>query len=202
MDTLASKKTADTDYPIHHLIADRWSPRAFADKPIPKAIIGGLLEAARWSASSSNKQPWSFIIATQDDSEAFDKMLNVLKEGNQIWAKSAPLLMLAVAHHADKNRIAMYDLGLAVQNITTQALSNDLYVHQMGGIYRDKAEEIYYVPEEHSVVVAIAIGYLGDADTLPDNLKARELATRTRKPLSEFVFNGDWGDTADIAKKA
>lgn len=189
-------KSAQTTYPIHALLANRWSPRAFADKPIALEVIGSLLEAARWSASSNNKQPWAFIIATRDNSEAFEKMLSVIKEGNQVWAKNAPLLMLTVI--PDERDIDLHDLGLAVQSLTTEALSRDLYVHQMGGIFPREAEKLYNVPDGYRVITGLAIGYLGDPADLPDNLRQREQATRSRKPFSEFVFEGTWAQPAQI----
>ncbi|MEQ8675793.1 MAG: nitroreductase family protein [Aggregatilineales bacterium] len=186
-------KSAKTDYDIHPFLANRWSPRAFADKAIPSAEIGSLLEAARWSASSGNSQPWSFIVATRDNADEYEKMLGVLKEGNQRWAASAPLLILAVAHDAHTRTISLFDLGLAVQNLTTEAQSRDLFVHQMGGIYPEKAHEIYNVPAEHKVVVALAVGYLGNPNDLPDDLRERELNERSRKPLASIAFESEWG---------
>jgi nitroreductase len=189
-------KSAKTDYKIHPILANRWSPRAFSEKPIPQAVIGSLLEAARWSASSGNSQPWSFIVATKNNPEEYAKLASVLKEGNQRWANSAPLLILAVAHDAHTRPISLYDLGLAVQNLTIEAHANDLFVHQMGGIYPEKAHELYNIPAEHKPVVAIAVGHLGNLNDLPDDLREREISARDRKTLAFFVFEGLWGKTA------
>lgn len=190
-------KSAKTDFQIHPLLANRWSPRAFSSKAIPRAVIGSLLEAARWSASSGNAQPWSFIVATKDNKDEFEKLASVLKEGNQRWANSAPLLILAVAHDAHTRPISLYDLGLAVQNLTVEAQSHELFVRQMGGIYPEKAHELYNIPAEHKPVVAIAVGYLGNISDLPDDLREREMSARDRKTLASFVFEKKWGNTAN-----
>ena len=63
------EKLAETDYPIHDLIRNRWSPRAFADRAVEPEKLLSLLEAARWAPSSYNYQPWGFIIATKDNPE-------------------------------------------------------------------------------------------------------------------------------------
>ena len=60
-------KPAPVDHPIHDLLRDRWSPRAFSEKPVPAEILRSLFEAARWAPSSYNAQPWAFLVATKDD---------------------------------------------------------------------------------------------------------------------------------------
>src|SRR5436305_14716764 len=83
---------ATTDHPVHDLIAQRWSPYAFADRPVSKEDLLSLFEAARWAPSSYNEQPWSYLVATRDDPEEFGRLLSCLVEGNQAWAKAAPVL--------------------------------------------------------------------------------------------------------------
>lgn len=189
------EKPAKTQYPIHEILRDRWSPRAFSTESLSTETIGSLLEAARWAPSSNNLQPWRFIIATRDDAEAYEKLLSVINEFNRDWAKSAPLLLLAVAKqtkdNGKTNKSALHDLGLAVAQLTTQATAMDLYLHQMGGILPDKAREIYSIPDDYLVHTAIAVGYADDPETLPDKLAKRERQERSRQPLSEFVFR-EW----------
>ena len=91
------QKPAPSDFPVHELIRERWSPRAFADKPVPQDVLRSIFEAARWAPSSNNEQPWAYIVATKDDRGYLEKMLSVLVEFNAHWAKHAPVLALAVA---------------------------------------------------------------------------------------------------------
>ena len=88
------EKRARTDHPIHTLLAERWSPYAFADRPVSREDLLSLFEAARWAASSYNEQPWSYLVATRDDPNGFALLLSCLVEGNQAWAKAAPVLAL------------------------------------------------------------------------------------------------------------
>ena len=187
-----------TDHPIHELIAARWSPYSFEERPVRPSDLASIFEAARWSASSYNEQPWSFIVATADEQEEFERMLSCLGEWNQGWAKAAPVLVLAVtnqrfAKNGKENRAAVYDLGQAVANLVIEATARGLSVHQMAGILPDKAREIYQIPEHADVWTALAIGYRGEAAALPDALKEKDLAARERKPLAQFVFSGRWG---------
>jgi nitroreductase len=199
----ALKKTATTSAPIHSLISERWSPRAFADRPVEPEKLRSLFEAARWAASSYNGQPWHFIVATKHDPENYKKVLECFVEFNQSWAKNAPVLALSVAklkfdHNSEKNTHAFYDVGQATATLAIQAEELGLAVHQMAGILPEKAREIFGIPEGYEAVAGIAIGYPGDAHTLPDHLKKSELAPRERKALDSFVFAGKWGKVSPI----
>lgn len=200
------QKSAVTDHPIHELIRNRWSPRAFSDKSVEPGVLASLFEAARWAASSFNDQPWAYLVATKDDSENFKKMVAVLMEFNANWAKNAPVLAISVArrnfsHDGSPNPVAMHDVGAANAQLTAEATSRGLLVHQMAGFSRDKARQTFGIPEIWDPVSAIAIGYPGDPDTLAEDFRKRELAPRTRKPLREFVMTGSWGHTAPFARK-
>ncbi len=196
-------KKASTDYPIHELLAKRWSPYGFEDRPVAQADLLSLFEAARWAASSYNEQPWSFLVATREDPEEFARLLSCLVDGNQGWAKAAPVLALGVAslrfsRNNKDNRAAVHDLGLAAGNLVVEATARGLCVHQMIGILPDKAREVYQIPEYWEAWTAMAIGYKADPAKLPDALKQRDLAPRQRKPLTEFVFTGKWGQPSQL----
>jgi nitroreductase len=200
------QKPAPSDFPVHQLISDRWSPRAFSDKPVSPDVLRSLFEAARWAPSSNNEQPWAYIVATRDDKENFAKMLSVLVEFNANWAKSAPVLALAIAKlnfakNNAPNRNALYDTGAATALLSVEATARGLAVHQMAGFDPDKARQVFAIPAGCEAIAALAIGYPGDPDSLPQPLKDRELAPRTRKPLSEFVMAGHWGHTASFVAK-
>jgi nitroreductase len=198
------EKPADAQHPIHDLLARRWSPRAFSDKPVAADTLRSLWEAARWAPSSANEQPWSFLVATKDDQQEFGRMLGCLVEGNQIWARQAPVLMVSVAARLDRdkdpNAHAWYDVGQAVADLSVQATALGLFVHQMAGILPDKIRELYQIPDTHEPVTGIALGYAGTPEQLPDKLRQRELAPRTRKSIGEFIFAGRWGQVSQIAK--
>jgi nitroreductase len=194
-------KRAPTDFPVHDFIAERWSPRAFSDKPVAPAVLASLFEAARWAPSSSNEQPWTYIVATKEDAEDFAKLVSVLVPFNVTWAQHAPVLALAVAELAfakngTPNRNAQYDVGAASAWLTVEATSRGLFVHQMAGYEHDKARQVFGIPAGWEPIAAMAIGYPGEPESLPQPLRDREVAPRTRKPISEFVMSGSWGKKA------
>ncbi len=197
------EKPADTRQPIHDLLRRRWSPRAFSPRPVEPEKIVSLLEAARWAASCFNDQPWSFLVSTRGEGEAFDRMLSCLVEANRVWARSAPVLMISVARLAFArngrlNRHAFHDVGAAAACLTIQAMALGLWVHQMAGIERDRVRELYAIPEGHEAVAGIAVGHAGDPEELPAPLRQREHAPRERRPLEEIAFAGSWGMPANF----
>ncbi|MBM4133887.1 MAG: nitroreductase family protein [Nitrospira sp.] len=197
-------KPANPDHPIHEILQRRWSPRAFSSRRVEPETLRCLLEAARWAPSSNNAQPWSFLVATQDDPGEFQRLLSCLREGNIRWVKQAPVLLISVARlnfedSRQPNRHAFHDIGLAAANLTVQATAMGLVVHQMAGFFPEKVKELYAVPADHEPVTAIALGYPGDPATLPDDLRERESAMRTREPIGAFVFSGRWGQRSPLA---
>lgn len=200
------QRPADTTYPLHDFLHHRWSPLAFADRPLPAESVGSLLEAARWAPSCYNDQPWSFVIATRDQTAEFERLASCLVDANRVWAARAPLLALTVArlhfdHNGKENRHAWYDVGQAAAHLTFQAAALGLFVHQMGGFDPQRARMLYDIPPTHEPASMMAVGYYGDATQLPDELRARETAPRRRKPLRDFVFAGRWNQPAAIATR-
>jgi nitroreductase len=202
---MTAPKHAAPDYPINELLAKRWSPYAFADRPVAEDDLRSLFEAARWTASSYNEQPWSYIVATKDRPEEFDLLLSCLVEGNQAWAQAAPVLALGCTslvftRNGKPNAAAIHDLGAASASLTLEATARGLAVHQMIGILPERAREVYQIPEGVQPMTGLAIGYPADPSMLPERLRERDLSPRQRKTLDQFVFGGAWGTTSPWVK--
>jgi len=188
-------------YPIHPLIAGRRSIRAFASTSVEPETLASLMEAARWTPSSMNEQPWSFIVATKANKFDFDRLLGCLLEFNVQWAQHAPVLLLSVAKltfaSGELNRHAFHDVGQAIANLTFQATVSGLVVHQIAGFDVEKARGEFSIPQDYEPVAAVAVGYPGNSAELPEKLRKKDASPRKRKPLTNFVFEGDWGHSAD-----
>ncbi|MGZ0712377.1 nitroreductase family protein (plasmid) [Coraliomargarita sp. W4R53] len=189
---LTSDRFAQTDSPILDVLAERWSPRAFdlaAD--IDEAKLASALEAARWSPSASNIQPWRFIVARRGTA-AHEILVESLMGYNKAWAGDAAVLIIAVAETATEDgtplAYAAYDLGQAVAYLSVQAHHDGLHVHQMGGFDRDAVSAAFGLAERFAPMTAIALGQIGDAAALPEALQEREAAPRVRRPLSESII--------------
>lgn len=188
---LISKK-ALTNFPIHEIIAKRWSARAFSTKPVEKSKLFSILEAARWAPSSRNEQPWGYIIFTDANRTEMDKARSVLLEIND-YAKRAPILICAITKktYTDTgvyNRLHFHDLGAANENMFLESFNQGLIMHEMGGFDREKARKIFEVPDDYEVGIMIAIGYQDSHEILPERFKEKADLPRERKPLSEIAF--------------
>lgn len=190
METTTATKVAQSQYKLADFITHRWSPRAFSEKTIDQPSLHTILEAATWSYSANNAQPWEYYYAHRADVQGFQKLLSCLLPGNQTWAKQAAVLIVAVVRknfdNGHPNPFAKHDLGAANANLSAQALTMGIYTHIMGGFDPLKTKEVLnLVEEEREAVVCIAMGYLGSAEQLEEPFLSRELAPRSRKAVSE-----------------
>lgn len=193
------EKPASSAHPIHEVLTRRWSPRAFDPRPVPHKVLSSIFEAARWAASSMNEQPWTYIVGVRDeDPDQFERLADTLFPGNA-WARNAPVLALSVAKktfsaNGQPNRVAIHDVGAASAGLVFQAMTEGLFVHQMGGFDAEKARQTFHIPDGYEPVAMLALGYPGNPEKLDEKLKEREMKARTRKPIHEFVFRGMWGE--------
>jgi len=195
MTLLTDSRRADTDAPLIPILAERWSPRAYdATAVIDESTLTTVLEAARWAPSASNMQPARFIVARRG-SASFATIHAGLMGFNQAWADTASVLIANVAELAkddtSDNPWARYDLGQAVAHLTIQAQHEGLHTHQLGGFDGAVLAEAFGLTKNETIVTVTALGVLGDAGTLPPELRERESAPRTRKPLSELLLVND-----------
>jgi nitroreductase len=188
------EKSTDFSSPVLDVIQKRRSRRAYAEKTVEPEKIHSLFEAARWAPSSLNEQPWFYVYATRDQEALYNSIFESLKEGNKVWARQAPLLIVSLARKNfirldSPNPSARYDLGAANAFLSLQAAHLGLNVHQMAGFDPQVIISNLGVPDSFEPVIIMAIGYPGDAAKLPENLKAREFAPRERYIKREFVMN-------------
>ena len=180
-------------------IANRWSPMAFSESEVSAEIITDILEAARWAPSSFNEQPWRFLVMNKhDNSDSYDQLLDCLAPFNKKWAATVPILILVAAkttfdRNGKVNKHALFDTGQAVANMIIQATESGLHSHQIGGVDFEKAHEVFKIDSDYELVDVIALGYQGNHLDLPEDMRKREEAPRSRKPLQEVAFHNRFG---------
>lgn len=194
-----SIKQASTQTPVLDLIRNRWSPRAFADRPIAETTLHTLFEAASWAPSAGNMQPWRYLYAHKD-TEAFGTLVGCLTGGNQLWADKAAVLVVCIATtqtpEGKPYGNALHDLGMANVLLTLQARNENIYAHMMGGFDAAKVRESFGIEDPYKPVCLMALGYLGHHETLQEPFLTRELTPRSRRPLSAFAFRDKWAPEA------
>ncbi|GAB3603479.1 nitroreductase family protein [Microbacterium aureliae] len=189
--TIVTDRTADTDAPILDVLAERWSTRIFdAQAPIDESALASALEAARWTPTAANLQPWRVIVARRG-TDAHARVLDTLAGFNSAWAGDAGALVVFVAEiERDGQPLdwALYDTGQVAAHFTVQAHADGLSTHQMGGFDRAALAQAFELPAELTPVTVMAVGELGDIRTASDELQSRENAPRTRRALDESVL--------------
>lgn len=196
------KKPATNNYPILEVLKQRWSPRAYSDKPVEIEKIKSIFEAARWAPSSRNEQPWRFIVGQKGD-ETWESIFDILDPWNQKWAFMVPVLVLNIANKFSdykhlKNDKYQYDTGQAVAMMVTEAVNQGLYGHQMGGFNPQKAIEVFNIHEDYEPLSVSAFGYYGNPGLLPNDMHESEMEERTRRPLKETVFVDVFGKNSSL----
>lgn len=179
---------------VDELFFQRWSPRSFQNKEIPKNIIKAVIDAARWSQSAFNEQPWRFLTSTKN---SFNKFLNLLVESNQIWAKNSSLLGFIIAkkhfnYNSKPNRWANFDSGAAWMAMTLQARKFGLYTHGMAGIKKSEVYNTFGIDKEKfRVICAFALGIIDKPEKLEESFQKNEKPS-SRKELKEIWTEDNW----------
>lgn len=184
---------------IHDLMRERCSPRAYLPEPVPRPVIESLLEAARWAPSCFNDQPWRYVVAERG-TPAFDAVVDALTGWNPRWAKNAGVLFVTTARdhfsrNGKPNRWAQHDTGAANLSMMLQAEAEGLRAHQMGGFDQDAVRKALGIPDDHTPMSVMAVGKVGPASILDDELAEKEIADRVREPT--IAWYGRWGTPAD-----
>jgi nitroreductase len=202
-----SEKRVETRYDVDSAALERWSPRSFSERRVEPAKLRSMFEAARLAPSAHNTQPSRFLIGRKHHGDTYQRLFGCLSEGNQIWARSAPVLVLAsvMRRRFSQERAefvayphCMHDLGLAVMSLILQGQALGLHCHPMAAFDPEMAQAEFAIPPLFAPGVVIAIGYLGDPLVLPDALREHELGRRTRRPLEELVFEGAWDEASSL----
>lgn len=196
------KKPTNNNFPILESLKQRWSPRAYSEKPVEKEKLQSIFEAARWAPSARNEQPWRFIVGQKGDG-SWEKIFKSLVEWNQQWTVGAPVLILNLGkkyydYKHLPNNTYQYDTGQAVAMMVTEAVNQGLIGHQMSGFNPEKAMELLEIPADYEPISVTAIGYYGDPELLPIEMNKSEFEERQRRPQTETVFSGKFGTTSDI----
>jgi nitroreductase len=190
MDKLPNRRP---DHPVPDLFLGRWSPRAFLPDAIPPQTLASILEAVRFTPSSVNEQPWTFLLAQTAEHRALFNSLLLPK--NQTWAGQAPVLLFVLARrhftrNGKPNPTALFDAGAAWMTLALAARAFDLHTHAIAGVDFERAYPALGVdPATFELVCAVALGRQAPADSLPEDLRARE-QPGPRKPQTAFVHHG------------
>lgn len=193
------KDSRKTNYPIHPLILNRWSPRAMTGEELSNEELMSLFEAARWAPSSMNNQLWRFIYTTKNNNN-WEDFFELLMDGNKIWCKNASALVILISrkinyHNGKTQKTHSLEAGMAFENLALEGTNKNLVVHGMGGFDFENAKSLLQLSDDWNVECMIAIGKPASKDSLPEDLQEREKPS-SRLPLEKIAieFNGKFED--------
>ncbi len=179
------------------LIAARRSRRAYADRPVEPEKIEGMIEAARWSPSCANRQPWRYVIV--DRGAPSRAALEAALDPGNAWAKRAPVLVVAAARRADGSVVEsreyfLHDTGLATMSLLYRGVDLGLLVHPMAGWKEGAVREALAMPGDTVPIAVVAVGYPGRHEDLDEETRRKDEKPRVRKGIGEIACAGRWGE--------
>lgn len=174
----------------------RHSPLLFKKKAIPQTKLKRCLEAAQWTPSCFNNQPWKFVLI--EGPRRIAKFADAFPRGNH-WALKAPMIGFLVSKPKldcvieDNKELEyyQYDCGMAMMSFVTQAMAEGIQTHQMAGYSEKKVKKLLKIPASYRAIVAFAIGYEEKLKDYKDEIHPKLLerikgTKRVRKPLKEI----------------
>ena len=177
-------------------INERRARRALSEEVIPEDVVRRIMTAATYAPSCNNNQSWRFLVVTEE--QPLNRIREALAGGNY-WAKKAPVMVAVAtkldldARLSDRRDYALFDCGLATENLMLQALKEGLYAHPMAGFDPLKVKEAFQIPDEFIVITLVAVGYPGEPSHLSEKHQKQESSERVRKPESEVICYNTWG---------
>jgi nitroreductase len=180
---------------VMYEIVKRKASRAFSGERATENQIRRILAAAHLAPSCFNNQPWQFVVYRSDEELA--SVHDALDKGNH-WARKSAFIVAVVTDPDDDCRLndrrdyALFDTGMAVENMMLQAVHEGLLAHPMAGFDPSLVKEISQIPESSIVIALVAFGVPGKVEDLDEKFQQMEAAARDRKPLDMMVHYGKW----------
>lgn len=166
---------------VFDCIRTRRTVRAFKTDPIPPETVHRILQSARWSPSSTNSQPWHFIVV--QDRETIGKLGDIATQGPFI--ADAPLIIVVVMDNAFRPGV---DAGRAIQQMELYAWSEGMGTCFVGFREVDQqkqVKELLGIPQEMELITTLPFGYRAEG------FRGQGIP---RKPMSEIAHTERFGN--------
>ncbi len=164
------------DLSLVDIVLSRRSIRSYEKKEIPMDVLNQILEAGRQAPSAANRQPFHFIVVTDE---------NIKKEFSKglfnRFIKNAPLIIVGCANTSAliTGKWAVVDTTIALQNMVIAAWAAGIGSCWIGDYKEKKVKQTLQIPEKWKVVALVSFGY-------PDE----KPKSRKKKPITKLVsFN-------------
>lgn len=167
---------------VFECIRRRRTVREFKPDPVPEAVVYKILQAGRWSPSSSNTQPWHFVVV--QDRATLRRLGEIATQGSFI--ADAPLAIATVMDGATRPQL---DAGRALQQMELVAWSEGMgtcFVGVRSEEQQNAVKELLGIPPEMELITVMPYGYRAPG--------SRRQGT-PRKPLAEMAHRERFGES-------
>mgnify|MGYP006296801209 FL=1 len=162
-------------------IRQRYSCRAYLDKPIEKEKLEAIVEAIRLAPSAKNLQDWRFVIVQEDATKA--KLAHAANDQKFLEKAGAIIVACSVSDHVMRcgQAIGPIDVSIALEHVCLQATELGLATCWIGSFYPNKVRPILGIPDDTVIVELMALGYPADSRKEPK-----------REPVENIVCHERW----------
>ena len=167
---------------VFDCIRRRRTVREFKPDPIPEEVVYKILQAGRWAPSSSNSQPWHFVVVQERDT--LKKLGAVATQG--AFIANAPLAIAIVVDNATRPQL---DAGRALQQMELVAWSEGLGTCFVGVRSADQqraVKDLLSIPPDKELITIMPYGY---------RLPGRQGQGTPRKPMAEMAHREKFGES-------
>ena len=140
---------------VFECIRRRRTIREYKSDPIPEHVLEKILQAGRWSPSSSNSQPWHFVVV--QDPSTLSELGRIATQGSFI--SDAPLAIVIMMENAPRPQL---DAGRAIQQMELVAWSEGLGACFVGVRIEEQqiaVKELLNIPSDLELITIMPYGY-------------------------------------------
>jgi len=165
---------------VFDCIRRRRTVREFKPDPIPEDVVYKILQAGRWAPSSSNSQPWHFVVVQARDT--LEKLGAIATQG--AFIANAPLAIAIVVDNATRPQL---DAGRALQQMELVAWSEGMgtcFVGVRSADQQSAVKQLLSIPPGMELITIMPYGY---------RLSGSRGQGTPRKPMSEMAHREKFG---------
>lgn len=165
-------------------ICARRNIRQYRPEPVSDADLNRIAEAGWRAPSGKNRQPWDFVIVTEQDQ--LQQLSTVWRGAGHIASAAAAIALVVPEPPNDRRRLTdLYDLGQATMAMLIAATDLGIGVGHSSVEDHDTARAILGVPDDHLVAYLLGLGYPADRPLVP-------IRKPDRRPFGEVIHHGHW----------
>lgn len=182
----------DKENSLLELMKSRRSVRAFKPDPLSDEDLNDILEAGRIAPSSQNRQPWRYIVFTdQDEIRKLARHTGLLGLSN-FFIKDAPCVIIACAEmkknlNVNKKDYYLVDTAISFHQMILCAWEKGIGSCWMAAFSEKLLSRYLKIPKSWRIVAMSPFGYPEDEEGFYGKLLHKFSSGERRVPMEEIV---------------